>query len=122
MFDHRFRVLLPGLRYALSIGAIGLVLVSCGGSGDDNTDSDGDGGAPAANEAQTIFIEQGCAECHGDEGEGTDQGSSIAGTRMIPQAFETRIRNGRGAAMPAYTEEQVSAEDIQLLYEWLSNK
>ena len=26
MFDHRFRVLLPGLRYALSIGAIGLVL------------------------------------------------------------------------------------------------
>jgi mono/diheme cytochrome c family protein len=120
--DHRFRVCRFRLRDVLATAAITLALVACGGSDADNGSNDTSGGdAPsAANEAQSIFIEQGCAECHGEQGEGSGEPrTEIAGTRMIIQAFTTRVRNGRGAAMPGYSEEQVSDEEIELLHDWL---
>ena len=55
------------------------------------------------------------------EGIGGDPETVVAGTNMIEQQFRVRIRNGRGAAMPGYSEEQISEEQLLLLYEWLKN-
>lgn len=124
MSVRRFRVRQPGTRYGALVMTLAFVLVACGGdaeSGNGNGDDTGDDAL--VNEAQTIFIEQGCAECHGEQGEGTGEPrTEIAGTRMIIQAFTTRVRNGRGAAMPGYSEEQISEEEIQFLHDWLRNK
>lgn len=109
------------LRSIVSAVAIGALLVACGGdSGDGNGDGSSGGDAPA-NEAQAIFIEVGCAECHGEEGEGATAGS-LQGTRTILAAFSTRVRNGRGEAMPAYSPEQISDEEIAMIHEWLRSQ
>ena len=104
----------------VSLLAISLLLASCGG-GDTATGSqndESDGGEPVV-EALAIFIEVGCAECHGEQGEGVDgKGASLQGTRMIYNAFETRVRNGRGQQMPAFSEDEISAEEISILHEW----
>lgn len=102
---------------------------ACGGSGDDD-----DGGVDASdstseessggpeNEAQQIFIDTGCAECHGEngEGDGTTPRTALAGNQLfVLGQFQQRVRNGRGSAMPAYTADQISDEQIQLIFEWL---
>lgn len=98
-------------------------LAACGGGSDDgdNGGDDGGNGGDAGNAAQQLFVEIGCAECHGDEGQG--DGSSprtvLTETRMILMQFEARVRNGRGSAMPGYTAEQISDEQITELWEWL---
>ena len=119
------------LRLCISIAVLGLLLVACGGSdtanGDDNGNGSGNGsddpaGVPS-NEAQAIFVEVGCAECHGEQGEGVGgDADSLQGTRQILAQFETRVRNGRGEAMPAYSEEEISDEEIEVLHEWLRNQ
>ena len=126
MADRRFRARQPGLMRVLSIAALSFVLVACGGGSEpENGGRDsGDDAASPAGDAQAIFIEQGCAECHGEQGEGIDgePETVVAGTNMIEQQFTVRIRNGRGAAMPGYSEEQISADEIQLLYDWLRSQ
>jgi mono/diheme cytochrome c family protein len=41
---------------------------------------------------------------------------------MILMQFEARVRNGRGSAMPGYTPEQITDEQINELWEWLRNE
>lgn len=108
-----------------------MLLVSCGGSegsgdggesgGDGNPDGNSvatDGGAAAE-----VYARLNCAECHGPDGEGTDTPrTEIAGHRLIIQQFQTRIRNGRGSAMPGYGADQISDEEIQALYDWLKGQ
>lgn len=113
-----------GVILAIVILLSGGLVAACGG-GDDDDDGGSDGGDanPTAEAAQALFVEVGCAECHGEngEGDGENQRTNVQGTRMIIGQFETRVRNGRGSAMPGYTEEQISAEEIVLLHEWLSS-
>jgi len=101
---------------------LGGSLAACGGDDDDDA---GDAGAddPAAAEAQALFVEVGCAECHGEngEGDGVNPRTNLVGTRMIISQFRTRVRNGKGSAKPPFTEEQISDEQIEQLHEWLSN-
>ncbi|RIK42351.1 MAG: hypothetical protein DCC58_11095 [Chloroflexi bacterium] len=105
----------------LLLSAVLLLLLSgCGGGGND--DDDADVGAEATAEAaRTLFAEKGCAECHGPDGEGDGQNprTVIKDTRMIIQQFQQRVRNGRGSAMPAFTPEQISDEEIIQLHDWL---
>lgn len=108
-----------GGRLPLILLVIVLVVAACGGSdsGDDAASSDSD---TQANAARDLFAAKGCAECHGADGEGTDTApESLAGTRMIIQQFQTRVRNGRGSAMPAYTPDQITDDEIRTLYDWL---
>jgi cytochrome c553 len=114
----------PWLTTLLSLLAVSLLLVSCGGSDAANGGSDNsNGGGEPVDEAQRIFIDVGCAECHGDQGEGVeDKGGSLQGTRTILNAFQTRVRNGRGQAMPAFSEEEISDEDVGIIHEWLRNQ
>jgi mono/diheme cytochrome c family protein len=116
------QLILPGVLL-LALGG----LAACGGGSDDGgngEDEDGDGGNGGGNAAQQLFVEVGCAECHGDEGQGngTDANTELIGTRMIIAQFETRVRNGRGSAMPGYTAEQISNEQIAELWEWLRSQ
>lgn len=106
----------PGLL--LLVLLIATVVTACGGS-ENGDDAAADSGGQA-NAARELFAAKGCAECHGSNAEGTDAAPTpLAGTRMIIQQFQTRIRNGRGSAMPAHTPDQISDEEIQALYDWL---
>ena len=114
-----------GLSFiAVLILALGMLAAACGGGSDDNGDNGGDSDNGEVSEAQAIYIEVGCAECHGDEGQGdgVTNNTDIAGTPMIIQQFETRVRNGRGNRMPGYTEEQITTEQIEMIWEWLRDK
>ena len=113
-----------GVFLAILILLSGGLAAACGG-GDDDDDDGGNGGAddPAAIAAQALFVEVGCAVCHGEnaEGDGVNLRTSIAGTPMIIGQFRTRVRNGRGSAMPAHTEDQISDEEIEQLHDWLTS-
>jgi mono/diheme cytochrome c family protein len=94
----------------------GLLLLVLLVRGDDATAED----SGQANAAHELFVANGCAECHGPNAEGTDTAPTpLAGTRMILQQFQTRVRNGRGSTMPAHTADPISDDEIQMLYEWL---
>ncbi len=126
MSNRCFRVHRPMFRHVVATMAMAMAmaLVACGGGADGGAGDDAGGDEPAAGgDAQSIFLERGCAECHGEQGEGIggDPETVVAGTNMIEQQFRVRIRNGRGAAMPGYSEEQISEEQLLLLYEWLKN-
>lgn len=111
---------LPCGRLLLLLLALLLATAACGGDSDA-----GDSAAAEDNQgsdARDLFAAKGCAECHGPDGTGTDTApASLAGTRMIIQQFETRVRNGRGRSMPAHTVDQISDEEIGVLYDWLRN-
>jgi mono/diheme cytochrome c family protein len=114
--------MIAGNRVGVVLGVLILLaglLAACGGGDDD----DDDGGAedPAAAEAQALFVETGCAECHGEngEGDGANPRTVVQDTRMIIQQFQARVRNGRGSAMPGYGEDQLTDAQIEMLWEWL---
>jgi mono/diheme cytochrome c family protein len=117
----RLRVLRPAGVLLVALA----VLSACGGGSDDGGNGGEDGGnGDTGNAAQQLFVQVGCAECHGDQGQGdgTNRRTEIAGTRMILMQFEARVRNGRGSAMPGYTPEQITDEQINELWEWLRNE
>ena len=96
---------------------------ACGG-GDDDDDGAGAGAEdPSAVAAQALFVEVGCAECHGEngEGDGVNTRTNLVGTRMIIGQFRTRVRNGKGSAKPPFSEEQISDEQIEQLHDWLNS-
>jgi mono/diheme cytochrome c family protein len=98
---------------------VATVTSACGGSGNGDDAAAADS-SDQANAARDLFAAKGCAECHGPDGEGADAApNSLVGTRMIIQQFQTRVRNGRGSAMPANTPDQISDEEIRTLYDWL---
>ena len=107
------------LRLVLLLLIVATLTTACGGS-DDGDDAAAADASDQATAARELFASKGCAECHGPDAEGTDSApTSLAGTRMIIQQFETRVRNGRGSAMPAHTPDQISDEEIRTLYDWL---
>jgi mono/diheme cytochrome c family protein len=112
-----------GVLLAILLLLSGGLVAACGGG--DDADSGDDAGAddPAAAAAQALFVEVGCAECHGEngEGDGVNPRTNLVGTRMIISQFRTRVRNGKGSAKPPFTEEQISDEQIEQLHEWLRN-
>jgi mono/diheme cytochrome c family protein len=110
-----------GMGLAVLILLVGGFAAACGDDDDDDGGGAGDGDDAAVAEAQTLYVETGCAECHGEngEGDGVNARTVLSGTRMIIGQFRTRVRNGRGAAMPGYTEEQITDEQIELLWTWL---
>ena len=104
----------------LALLASSLLLGACGGGSDGDDDAVSADTSDQANAARDLFASTGCAECHGPDGEGSDTvATSLVGTRMIIQQFQTRVRNGRGSAMPAHTPDQISDEEIRVLYDWL---
>ena len=106
-------------RLLLLVMIVATVTAACGGS-DNGDDAAAVDSSSQANAARDLFAAKGCAECHGPDGGGTDAApTALAGTRMIIQQFQTRVRNGRGSAMPAHSPDQISDDEIRTLYDWL---
>ncbi|MEZ4521989.1 MAG: cytochrome c [Thermomicrobiales bacterium] len=117
--------MIVGKRLGMFLAVLVLLaggLAACGGGDDDDGGGgDGNGDDAAVSEIQQLYIDVGCAECHGEngEGDGANPKTEIAGTRMIIQQFKARVRNGRGSAMPGYSEDQITEEQIEQMWEWL---
>ena len=116
-----------GVILAIVILLAGGLAAACGGGNDDDDDDggggNGGGSEPTTAAAQELFVEVGCAECHGENGEGDGENprTNLVGTQLIFGQFRVRVRNGRGSAKPPITDEQVTNEQLELLHEWLSS-
>jgi len=73
--------------------------------------------ADAANRGQELFFANGCNVCHGDTGEG-GIGPTIASTGLTIDQVIEQYRSPRGA-MPPFTEDRVSDEQVGDIYAWL---
>lgn len=64
-----------------------------------------------------LFASKPCAGCHGYQAEG-GFGPKLAGTGLSIDNVRLRVRTGK-SSMPAFSEQQVTDQDIQHIYAWL---
>ena len=81
--------------------------------------------APAgdATRGKTVYLRDGCYECHGIQGQGVPQPGAFAGPSLaphpLPYAFvEQQVRHPRGT-MPPYSVNIVSDRDLADIYAYL---
>jgi cytochrome c oxidase subunit 2 len=89
-------------------------------SDDDADDTPSDGPAtnePNAARGQELFFANGCAVCHGDNGEG-GIGPTIASTGFSLEQVIGQYRSPR-SAMPAFPADRVSDAEVADIYAWL---
>jgi len=77
--------------------------------------------AASAENGKTLFVKNGCWQCHGTVG----QGSAITGPKLAPEplpleAFKSFLRNSN-RAMPPYREEILSNADVDDIHAYLSS-
>lgn len=68
---------------------------------------------------QQIWQEKPCIGCHGAQAEG-DIGPKLAGTILAFDEVLLRVRAGK-APMPAFSEEQISDQELQHVFAWLKS-
>jgi len=71
----------------------------------------------------TVYTNRGCAECHGDQGQGVaDKGSAIAGTPLIEADFTDIMRTGRDIGPDhIYGPSAISPGGMTALHAWLQS-
>lgn len=64
-----------------------------------------------------VYLAAGCGACHGQNAEGTDVGPALAGhtDAQVHQQVRSPL-----ARMPAYTEEQLSEEDLEVIAAYIA--
>lgn len=67
---------------------------------------------------KTIFVSDGCYQCHGYQGQGSNAGSRLAPGVTPYAAFANQVRNPR-ARMPAYSPVVMSDKDLADIYAFL---
>jgi ubiquinol-cytochrome c reductase cytochrome c subunit len=91
--------------------------------------------APAANQAptaaqspagdadngKTLFVKNGCYQCHNSEGQGGAAGARIAPTPPPFRGFVNYVRSPRGD-MPPYTVKVMSEQDLADVYAYLRSR
>ena len=65
-----------------------------------------------------IYVTQGCYQCHGYQGQGSNAGSRLAPGPLPYVAFAYQVRQPR-ARMPAYTPKNTSDQDLADVYAYL---
>ncbi len=75
------------------------------------------GGEPDVARGEDIFFANGCAACHGDNGQG-GIGPTIASTKMSLDDVIAQYRNPRGI-MPPFDASRVSDAEVNDVYAWL---
>lgn len=116
-----FIVLLPVTIYHTSPGGdLGGGENTAGAGGDSGTEETAETDDAAVNgEFNAIeFARDNCASCHGSDLTGS-MGPSLLGLDV--DTFQTAVREGPGA-MPEYTTEQISDEDLAFMAEYYSAK
>jgi mono/diheme cytochrome c family protein len=67
---------------------------------------------------QNPWVQFGCGACHGANAQG-GSAQGFAGERPSLAEFQRAVRSGR-ESMPAYSTSQISDQDLQRLYDWLT--
>jgi ubiquinol-cytochrome c reductase cytochrome c subunit len=93
--------------------AIGLVFMLACGVAAAQTVPRGD-----ALSGRKIYISQGCYQCHGYQGQGSNAGSRLAPGPMPYVGFAYQVRQPR-ARMPAYSLKITSDQDLANVYAYL---
>ena len=81
------------------------------------------GVAASADNGRKAFVQHGCWECHGFQGQGstaTSGGKVIADTKLPLDAFTSFVRNTNGA-MPPFSAKIVSDADLADIYAYLES-
>src|SRR5581483_3554297 len=79
---------------------------------------------PSAENGKTKFVEHGCWQCHGFQGQGsvtTSGGRVIANTQLPFDAFKSYVRDPSGA-MPPFHAEILSDSDLADIYAYLESR
>ena len=77
--------------------------------------------AASAENGKAAFVQHGCWQCHGYEGQGsvtTSAGRVIANTQLPADAFAAYVRSPTGA-MPPFRSEILSDSDLADIYAYL---
>jgi ubiquinol-cytochrome c reductase cytochrome c subunit len=77
-------------------------------------------GAASADHGKTLFIQKGCWECHGTEGQGAVTGPRLAPNPIPLEAIRNFVRNSNGP-MPPYRKEILSDADLGDIYAYLQS-
>ncbi len=75
-------------------------------------------GAASAEHGKSLFIQKGCWECHGTQGQGAVTGPRLAPNPIPLEAIGNFIRNSTGP-MPPYRKEILSDADLGDIYAYL---
>lgn len=67
-------------------------------------------------QGRELFQDKGCKFCHGSMAEG-HVAPSLSGTSLTFDEVKDQLR--KPAMMPAFSEDEVSNEQLQIIYEWL---
>jgi len=111
---------------AISAIAAFVFLASPGGRARSNPRQNEKGAvAPSANKenGKKLFVNNGCYECHGREGQGAVQstGPRIGPPQLSLEAFTKYIHHPTGQ-MPPYTSSVVSDQELADVYAYLQSK
>jgi len=78
--------------------------------------------AASAEKGKTLYVKNGCWQCHGTVGQGsvTSAGKVLAATALSYEAFAAFVRN-TNRAMPPYRETVLPNEDLADIYAYLKS-
>jgi mono/diheme cytochrome c family protein len=74
-----------------------------------------------ADKGKTLFVKNGCYQCHNYEGQGGAAGARIAPTPPPFRGFVSYVRSPRGD-MPPYTAKVMSEQDLADVYAYLRSR
>jgi mono/diheme cytochrome c family protein len=80
--------------------------------------SSGSAIAASAEKGRAAFIQHGCWQCHGTEGQGGQAGARLAPDPMPLETFTAFVRTSN-RAMPPYPEAVLSNEDLADIHAYL---
>ena len=77
-------------------------------------------GNPQIDKGRRLFETVGCYQCHGYRGQGGSAGARLAPAPLPYEAFAQFVRETTGA-MPAYSVDILSGNDLDAIYEFLKS-
>jgi ubiquinol-cytochrome c reductase cytochrome c subunit len=80
----------------------------------------GDAFAASAEKGKTAFVQNGCWQCHGFQGQGGVTGPKLAPEPIAAEAFVAFLR-ASNRAMPPYPEAILSNEDVADIHAYLES-
>ena len=77
--------------------------------------------APAVQEnaGKREYVRGGCDSCHGPDAHGAGDAPELAGLKQSFPEFLKIVRDGTGE-MPPHSKDQVSDEQLDVMYRWLT--
>jgi mono/diheme cytochrome c family protein len=76
--------------------------------------------AASAEKGKTAYVQHGCWQCHGFQGQGGITGPKLAPDPIAAEAFSAFVR-GSNRAMPPYPEAVLSNEDLADIHAYLQS-